>query len=524
MQPDPSWRALAGSERAGAPGARRIGPADPDDRCEVTVVLRRSARSAAPPGPDLRPLVPGARRDRVTREEFARRFGADPADLSAVREFAGAYGLRVVEEQPARRTVHLEGPVRAVVRAFGTALDRYDSPAGTYRGRTGPVRLPPSLDGRVLAVLGLDDRPQAAPHLRVRAPTAEGGTSYTPLQVGTAYSFPSGADGGGECIGLIELGGGYRSSELKEYFQGLEVPLPTVTPVSVDGATNAPTGSPSGPDAEVQLDIEVAGALAPGAMFAVYFAPNTDRGYLDALSAAVHDTVQRPSVVSVSWGGPEASWTGQARAAIDAVLEDAATLGVTVVAAAGDAGADDAGPGTGLSVDYPASSPLVVACGGTHLVISGALIEEEVVWNDLATDDGATGGGVSVDYPCPSYQADAGVPTASNGFVGRGVPDVAADADPMTGYRVLVDGTSEVLGGTSAAAPLWAALFARINQLLGAPVGFVNPHLYADASTGAFHDITSGGNDGYEAGPGWDACTGLGSPEGTALASALRDR
>ncbi len=522
MAPEESSRALAGSERTVAPGARRVGPADPDGRLEVTVVLRRSVRSARPPTPDLRPPVPGARRLPITRVEFARRFAADPEDLAAVRAFATAHGLRVLAERPERRTVHLEGPVRAFAPAFGTTLDRYDGPSGGYRGRTGTLRLPPSLDGRVVAVLGLDDRPPAAPHLRIRAPTAAGGTSYTPLQVGTAYTFPSGADGGGECIGLIELGGGYRPSDLKEYFQGLEVPLPTVVAVSVDGATNAPTGSPNGPDAEVALDIEVAGALAPAAAIAVYFAPNTDRGYLDALSAAIHDTVHRPSVVSVSWGGPESAWTGQARAAIDAVLEDAATLGVTVLSAAGDAGADDGGPGTGLGVDYPASNPLVVACGGTHLVISGALIEEEVVWNDLATDGGATGGGVSVDYPRPTYQADAAVPAAPNGYVGRGVPDVAGDADPMTGYRIRVDGTVGVFGGTSAVAPLWAALFARINQLLGAPVGFVNPHLYADASTGAFHDITAGGNGGYDAGPGWDACTGLGSPEGTALASVLR--
>jgi len=171
-------------------------------------------------------------------------------------------------------------------------------------------------------------------------------------------------------------------------------------------------------------------------------------------------------------------------------------------------------------VDFPAASPFVIACGGTKLTLSGGTIGSEQAWNELSANEGATGGGVSEAFAIPSYQQNAKVPKAPNGFAGRGVPDVAGNADPQSGYSVFVDGKTAVIGGTSAVAPLWAGLLALINQSLEANVGFVNAQLYSAAS--AFHDITSGNNGKYSAGPGWDACTGLGSPDGTALLAALR--
>lgn len=519
--PEPSVE-LPGSDRRVLEGARRTGPADPHERVELTVVLRRGSAAGAPPSLEELGSRPLSQRTHLSREEFAAAYRARGEDLEAVRSFARSHGLTIVAEHAARRSVRVAGTVSTLASAFGVVLERYEYPGGAYRGRTGSIRIPPELQERVVAVLGLDNRPQAKPHFRLRPASAAAAPSYTPLQVAGAYSFPAGADGSGECIGLIELGGGYQVSDLTRYFEELATPMPSVTSVSVDGATNAPTGSPNGPDGEVELDLEVVGSLAPGARLVVYFAPNTDQGFLDALSTAIHDTTERPTVISVSWGGPEEAWTAQARSALESVFEDAAALGVTVLASAGDDGADDAGPGTGLSVDFPASSPAVVGCGGTRLQLSGTAIVSEVVWNQLAAGEGATGGGVSSSFPRPSYQADAHVPTGQGGFVGRGVPDVAGDADPTTGYRVLVDGAPTVIGGTSAVAPLWAALIARFNQLLGSPLGFVHPHLYAVGSTGTFHEITSGGNGGYQAGPGWNPCTGLGSPEGTALEGALR--
>jgi len=210
---------------------------------------------------------------------------------------------------------------------------------------------------------------------------------------------------------------------------------------------------------------------------------------------------------------------------MDEAFQSAAAMGVTVCVAAGDDGSTD-GVTDGLNhVDFPASSPNVLACGGTELVASGNTITNETVWNETANNEGATGGGVSDVFPLPSYQSGAGVPPSANPgqHVGRGVPDVAGDADPSTGYVTRVDGQPDVIGGTSAVAPLWAGLIALINESIGKPAGFLNPLLYQDASAGGiFNDITSGNNDAYSAGPGWDACTGLGSPVGSQIAAVLR--
>jgi kumamolisin len=163
----------------------------------------------------------------------------------------------------------------------------------------------------------------------------------------------------------------------------------------------------------------------------------------------------------------------------------------------------------------------VLACGGTKLDANGATIVSEVVWNELALKDGATGGGVSNVFALPSWQASAGVPKPSVTTGGRGVPDVAGDADPTTGYTIRVDGDTSVIGGTSAVAPLWAGLVAVANQQLGTQVGFIQPAIYAAKAASAFNDITQGNNGAFSAGPGWDACTGLGSPIASKLIPLL---
>jgi kumamolisin len=459
----------------------------------------------------------------VSRQEFAREHGARQEDLAAVRQFAQLHHLLIVEESPERRTVRVSGTAERLEAAFRVKLLRYGFPGGTYRGRTGAIQLPRELDGIVVGVFGLDNRPQARAHFRHVRRASSTDVSYTPLQLAQAYDFPVGPDGTGECIGLVELGGGFQPSDLSSYFQSLGVAAPAVVAVSVDGAVNAPTGDANGPDAEVELDIEVAGALAPGAKIAVYFAPNTDQGFLDAVTTAIHDTTLRPSIVSISWGSPEGTWTAQARAALNAACEEAATLGITILVAAGDQGADDGDDSDTPTVDFPASSPYALGCGGTRLIVSeGSGGPEETVWNELASGEGATGGGVSELFALPTYQSGVGVPPAPNGFVGRGVPDVAGDADPSTGYQVFIDGTASVLGGTSAVGPLWAGLIARINQSVGAPLGFAGPELYEPSLRTAFREITSGNNGGYSAGPGWNACTGLGTPNGTAILADVR--
>ncbi|CAE6792594.1 protease pro-enzyme activation domain-containing protein [Paraburkholderia domus] len=512
---------LPGSERTAEQGSTVVGQCDPAERIEVFVILRRQRQaqfdalmSKIEAGdPSVKPL---------SREAFAKDYGASPDDIAKVKAFAVAHGLTVMREDPAARQVLLSGTIAQFQTAFGVKLEHYQHhTAGQFRGRTGTISVPDDLHGIVQAVLGLDNRPQARPHFRIRPPfqPAKGHpVSFTPLQLASLYQFPQG-DGSGECVGIIELGGGYNTSDLKSYFASLGVASPKVTPVGVDQGSNQPSGDPNGPDGEVTLDIEIVGAIVPGAAIAVYFTQNSDAGFIDAVSRAVHDTTNNPSVVSISWGGPESSWTSQSLQAFNSLLQTAAALGVTVCAASGDSGSSD---GSGSDqVDFPASSPYVLACGGTNLSASGTSISHEVVWNDGA-QGGASGGGVSRTFPVPVWQQGLSATSSHGGktaLSGRGVPDVAGDASPVTGYSVLIDGTQTVVGGTSAVAPLWAALIARINAAKGHPVGFINPKLYK--VPGACNDITQGNNGSFAASPGWDACTGLGSPDGQKVAAAL---
>jgi kumamolisin len=516
---------LQGSERQPLPGARTVGKADPTERLEVSVLLRRHNGAAL-----TERVKKLAKREEVgghlSREQFDQQFSADAADVAAVRRFAEAHGLAVVQEHAGRRTVVLSGTVAQFNAAFGVDLQRFEYEGGSYRGRVGAVQLPDELRGLVEAVLGLDDRPAAKPHFRGRPSPGNvrwraggtGATSFTPLQIASLYGFPSGT-GQGECVAIIELGGGERTADLTAYFSGLGIKTaPNVTAVSVDHGKNHPTGDPNGPDGEVMLDIEVVGAIAPSANIAVYFAPNTDAGFLDAITTAIHDTTTKPSIISISWGGPESSWTQQAMTAFDSAFQAAAAMGITVCVASGDNGSSDGVADGSNHVDFPASSPNVLACGGTNLRASGTTISESV-WND-GQQGGAGGGGMSSFFTLPAWQDGLKLTLTSGGTQAlsmRGVPDVSGDADPETGYDVRIDGTDTVIGGTSAVAPLWAGLIARINSSRGSPIGFMNPQLYA--ATSDLNDVTTGNNGTYAAGPGWDACTGLGSPDGTKIAA-----
>jgi kumamolisin len=496
--------ALPGTHRADDARARIIGTPHPSDIADVTLVLRRRA-----------PMAPGGFAAPMDRLAFAVAHGADRGDVRTVEAFAHRFNLTVTAADLARRTVVVTGTIASLAEAFGATLRLYQSDRGTYRGRIGDIYLPGELDGVVLGVFGLDNRPQAMPRFRRRPHSARAGTdrSFTPGEVASLYNIPPGT-GAGQTIALIELGGGFSPSDLRAYFEGMAVKLPSVTAVAVSGARNEPTGDPNGPDGEVLLDIEVAGAIAPGARIVVYFAPNTDKGFLDAITTALHDHVRNPSIVSISWGGPEAAWTKQALHVYDDAFQDAAALGITVCCAAGDSGSNDGLDDGRAHVDFPASSPHVLACGGTRLEADGSTILRELVWNEA--DGGSTGGGVSEFFAMPSYQRNARVPASINAphFRGRGVPDVSGNADPGTGYRVRVDGYETVIGGTSAVAPLWAAIIARRNEASGRPLGYANPALYDVPSAQAFRDVTSGTNGAFTASRGWDPCTGLGSPRG----------
>ncbi|HEY0813551.1 MAG TPA: S53 family peptidase [Pseudonocardia sp.] len=542
---------LPGSDRDAPPGTR-VGDADPRERLLVSIVVRRVP--APPVDADL-PEEPAER-----RAAHVAAFGADPADLDAVAAFARDAGLTVESADAARRTVIVSGTAARMSAAFGVTLGTFRHDGATFRGREGVLHVPAALADVVEAVLGLDNRPQAHSRLR-RGPTipenelpaadAEAGGGRrtlaaaapvpTPLwatQVAQLYDFPTGVTGAGQTIALIELGGGYRDSELARYFAKAKTSAPTVLSEPVDQGANKPGADP-GADGEVMLDIEVAGSAAPGATIVVYFADNSDRGFLDAVTTAVHDQVHHPSVISISWGGAESTWTRQSLTAFDGAFADAARLGITVLAAAGDHGAGDGVTSDALvHADFPASSPRVVACGGTVLVAGGGAIVSEKVWN--SGDGWATGGGISDVFDVPDYQQTVKLPTSLNADkrVGRGLPDVAGNADNASGYLILVDGQWAPIGGTSAVAPLYAGLVALLNEGLGSPVGELNTALYAvpDTAQGTvFGDVTAPGDNstprtkdtgpsrkGYHAADGWDPCTGLGSVRGTALLEHLR--
>jgi kumamolisin len=587
MPPTKSRKVVAGSERVALPQAKAAGAIDPEERIQITVLVRPRSDSGAvrARARDMLEMSSQLPEDRqyMSREEFAQQHGADPDDLAKIDAFAHDHDLTVVQVSIPRRTVKLEGTIAALTSAFKPNLQNAKIGNRVFRVRTGELSVPSDISDIVVGVFGFDNRPAARPHYRsyddmapqsklkpqAKAAGAKAASSkkagakagkkkvggegkatpknapdgsLTPPQVARLYNFPAGLTGKGQCIALIELndfdnqgritGTGFSNADLKKYFQRLGIPLPQVAAIGVDGGANKPGPDPNA-DGEVMLDIEVAGAVAPGARIAVYFAPNTFQGFVDAVNAAIHDNVRKPTVVSISWGGAEDFSTAQFRNNMHQAFQDAATLGVTICCASGDDGSSDqrANERDGKPhVDFPSSSPFALACGGTELLGSGSTISSEVVWNE-GNNGGAGGGGVSNFFPRPPYQAQSKVPKSPQGKTGRGVPDVAGDADPATGYQVRANGMDTVIGGTSAVAPLWAGLIALINQRLAnlgkKPAGFINTLLYASAAAGAFHDIVQGNNDidgslgKYSARQGWDACTGIGTPDGTKVMQLL---
>ena len=516
MQPSSSPRvSLPFTDRKLPSAARVAGAPPPHEGMRVSVIVKRKQPL------DLATL--GGRH--VSRTEFTSKYAASAQAFDQLRSFATQHGLSVDEAASSldRRTLVLTGTTAQMQQAFGVQLQQVEHDGRHYRIHQQPVSMPPECASMVDAVLGLDTRPQAKSHLRKLKdlrPAAAGAQSYLPRQVAEIYSFPTDVDGSGETIGILELGGGFTTSDIQQYFQNQNITPPQVVAVSVDGGANSPT-NPSGADSEVMLDIEVAASVATAARIAVYFTPNTDQGFIDALTTAIHDTTNHPSVISISWGGPESSWTQQAMTSLDDACQSAAALGISITVACGDNGSTDGVSDGANHVDFPASSPHVLACGGTKITVSGTTLTNEVVWNDAAQNGGATGGGVSTVFALPTWQQNANVSGATKGGSGRGLPDVAGDAAPATGYSIEVDGQTEVVGGTSAVAPLWAGLIALLNQKLGKPVGFLNPQIYPLLGSTAFRDITQGTNGAYNAGVGWDACTGLGSPVGNILETKL---
>jgi kumamolisin len=531
---------LKGSRRYHRAGAEILGRADPHEWCEVTVKVRRKTQLPEPN------TTTGAAV--LTLEQLANQHGADPADIADVERVLGGFGLTVVSKNPETCSVKLAGPAEAMERAFATHLFRATHEGRDYRGRVGDLHIPAELDGKVTGVFGLDTRRmvgrRGSPHIAAAhphpSPTAR--PWFLPQELATLYDFPANT-GAGQTVALLEFGGQYVASDLATFARMTQMAQPpSVETVDVESLSPADHQDPNA-TGEVMLDIEVVAGACPGAKQVVYFSNFTEQGWIDALDAAVHDTLCKPTVVSISWGLAEGEdiWTGQAMTAINDTLKAAAALGMPVCIASGDDGSDDQVGDGRAHVNFPAASPYALCVGGTMLPRRGATITE-VTWKEgdgLRKDrGGATGGGVSAVLARPAWQ-NVHVASVNPGAIdGRVVPDVSANAAGSTGYFMVVGGRPQVSGGTSAAAPLWAALIARVNVARAAAakgkVGYLTPLLYQANSntTGqplgavACKDITQGDNvssaaGGYHAGIAYDAVTGWGSPQGNKLAQLL---
>jgi kumamolisin len=506
-----NYKAVNGSNKA-IPQLSQAEPLNPNKIIEFTLYVRRKT--------SIEPLVTAGKR--IDYQEYEQRYCAAVEDMEKLEVFAHQNHFSIILRHCARRSLILRGRIKDIEQAFLVKLAQYYDPqkGRTFRCRTGPIHVPAEIHDIIEGVFGLDNRLAARPMFQIAKKEGDfiipeaASQSYTPDEIAAIYDFPANATGKKQTIGIIELGGGYHTEDIENYFKGLEMKPPKVKAVSVDGATNDPS-TPDSADGEVMLDLEVAGAVAPDANIIIYFTTNTSKGFLDAITTAIHDQQNKPSVISVSWGAPENRWTEQALNSFNDAFKTASSLGITICTAAGDGGSADNEDDGKVHADFPSSSPYALSCGGTKLLMSDDSIQSETVWNE--SNSSATGGGISEHFDLPDYQKDTDVPASlNNDFAGRGFPDVAGNADPTTGYQILVDGRSLVIGGTSAVAPLMAGLTALMNELNDDNIGFVNPSLYADPSN--LRDITEGDNIttstnlGYKAGDGWDACSGWGVP------------
>ena len=515
---------LPGSRRDPLPGCEVLGPVDPTEEAYVTVILRRKS--------PVLPITPYGAPTRTA--EYIEAHGASIKDLQAVCGFAEEYGLQARNENAATRTIELNGRVGDLCRAFGTTLETARIDDAFFRHRTGLITVPENLIPAIEAVLGLDNRPAARPH-RAKLKAGQSGprtAGYSPVEVAEFYEFPAHLDGSGGQIAMIELDGGFIPSDLAPYFRKLGLKPSKIDTILIDGQTNTigkhlPLHPELNADDEVAMDIEMAGAIAPGARQLVYFAQNTDQSFLKAVNTAIFATPQ-PTCISISWGQAENAYSKQAMRAFEAAFQDAANLGIPVCVSAGNAGWFE--KTSSRQVEFPASAPHALACGGTRLLASDGAIINEMVWNSAVTDSQdkevrqRIGGGVSHFFAKPVYQSSVVVPVPPEESTGgRGVPDVSGNADPATGYRIRIKGVEEIIGGTGAVAALWAGLIARMGQSIGGPVGFLNPQVYKTRTRiEGFRNITDVGEKRTDhATLAWNSCTGLGTPKGTPLFRAL---
>ncbi|MBV9233099.1 MAG: hypothetical protein JO030_03570 [Candidatus Eremiobacteraeota bacterium] len=427
----------------------------------------------------------------------------DAGDVAQVEAYCKKFGLEIVDTH--WRSVVLHGTIDNCVAAFGATAAIYQlDDARRFRHRSDALHAPPEIAAILRGVFGIHQWPRSHAIGSLHGHTAP--LSIEDVQ--SRYAFPD-SDASGQTVAILQLRGTFKADDFAKSAQlhGIPVTLPTIKRVDNAELTH---GIETAKDVESAIDTQIVAALAPGARIVVYAAPDDERGVLDAIRTALFDEENRASILSISFGFPEYLWTPAALTILNELFTAAALLGVSVFCASGDNGAenDDGTP----HVLAPASSPFAHACGGTQIGTDTAETDE-IAWEK-------TGGGFSERFQLPQWQI--GVDAAADAYGaarGRGVPDVAGNA--MPGYPIVFESTSLAAGGTSAVAPMWSALAARLNASLGTPIGFFAPLLYGNAAQ-LFRDVTSGGNGVYRSGAGWNACTGLGVPIGTAIQTTLR--
>jgi kumamolisin len=537
------YKSLTGSEHVHPNDHKDLNPTAGNEPVTVTLIVRRQPGAQALRGVKEFSAKANGAKEPLSHAEFATTHGSDPKELDQVAAWARSQGLEVVESHRARRSVVVRGPAEAINKAFAVELHDYQSPRGKYRSYEGTANLPATVANVVEAVIGLDNHQVHAQHYstaRRQNPNDPPNTKpLTPQQVAQLYDFPPG-DGARQTIGIYEMEtqdgkAGYTAQDLadtmKAFGGGLKVPVPI--DVSVDGITNSGVS-----DGETGLDITIASAIAQAAQIAVYFNGGNTQNIIHALQRMIHPDQgdPQPTILSISYGwGPDdesaASFSDQEYTQMGQLFQDAANLGITVLVSSGDSGAFIESQ-TQAQTSYPATEPWVIACGGTTIGNVNGAAFEEYVWNDTGkAGPGASGGGVSARFAPPDYQNGVGVPKQIRTTKpGRGIPDIAGNASENSGYVQFINGQSQPVGGTSAVAPLYAGLIARINANLGRSLGFINPNLYALADT-ALRSVSGppgpannsfGRVTGYSASAGWNACTGLGCVKGTALQNVLQ--
>jgi kumamolisin len=502
------------------------GPTEPGKPLSVTVQLK-SRSSDAEMDRILKDISLG-KRGNMSDQEFNDKFGASKESLEEVRKFAQSYGLKVDEADLRSGRVVLTGTAEQFSEAFRTQLNEFKVNGAQTRERSGAVFVPKTMAKGIEGVFGLDDRPQARPHIGEPAPDPKQGdkaqarSSYRADEVAAAYNFPKGTTGKGQSAAIVELGGGLDMENESAYYKQNGLKVPEINVVKLHGAETT-TGRNVRADQEVSLDSQIIGTVAPDSRQTIIFAKNNEQGFIDAIARGTfpEKSEKDHQAMSISWGQPAESMSEQGKRGMDLVLKKAALKGISVFVAAGDDGAADGVRDGKYHVDFPASNPYVTGVGGTILQIKNGKIDSEVSWNDAR---GVTGGGISADES-PDYQKDVKLP--SGALSGRGVPDLAGNASYNTGYKIRSRGSDMVSGGTSAVAPLYAALALRLNEGLGdgKTVGFMNPFLYQQGLSGKadfFNDVIKGNNNGYDAARGWDPVTGWGSVDGEKLLKAYK--